>query len=133
MIVVDTSAVTAIAFGEDSAAELLDIMANEQCVMSAASRVELGIVIEARLGPSGIQLVEELLLRCDIDIVAFDQTDAASAIMAWRRFGKGRHVAGLNFGDCFSYALAHRLGAPLLFTGDDFRRTDLPIAVVPAD
>lgn len=133
MIVVDTSAVTAIAFGEDSAAELLDIMANEQCVMSAASRVELGIVIEARLGPSGIQLVEELLLRCDIDIVAFDQTDAASAIMAWRRFGKGRHTAGLNFGDCFSYALAHRLGAPLLFTGDDFRRTDLPIAVVPAD
>lgn len=133
MIVVDTSAVAAIAFGEDSAAELLDIMANEQCVMSAASRVELGIVIEARLGPSGIQLVEELLLRCDIDIVAFDQTDAASAIMAWRRFGKGRHTAGLNFGDCFSYALAHRLGAPLLFTGDDFRLTDLPIAVVPAD
>ena len=93
--------------------------------MSAATRVELGIVIEAKTGPAGTQLLDELLGRVAMEIVAVDLELAEEAIVAWRRFGKGRHQAGLNFGDTFSYALARRLGQPLLFVGDDFSRTDL--------
>lgn len=125
MIVVDTSAILAVLFEEDGSEELQDRLLGEQCVMSAATRVELGIVIEAKTGAAGTQLLEELLGRIAIDVVPVDAELAADAIVAWRRFGKGRHQAGLNFGDTFSYALARRLGQPLLFVGDDFLHTDV--------
>ena len=95
--------------------------------MSAATRVELGIVIEAKKGSAGTQLLEELLGRIGIEIVPVDADLAEQAMVAWRRFGKGRHPAGLNFGDTFSYALARRMGQPLLFVGDDFSLTDVAV------
>lgn len=82
--------------------------------MSAATRVELGIVIEAKTGSAGTQLLEELLGRVAIEVVPVDAELAEEALVAWRRFGKGRHLAGLNFGDTFSYALARPMGQPLL-------------------
>lgn len=125
MIVVDTSAIVAVLFGEDGSAELARRLVDERCVMSAATRVELGIVIEAKSGPAGTQLLEELLDRVGVEVAAVDAELAEDAVVAWRRFGKGRHQAGLNLGDTFSYALARRLGQPLLFVGDDFSHTDV--------
>ena len=96
--------------------------------MSAATRVELGIVVEAKRGPAGVQLLDELLDRAEVEVLPVDARLADDAIVGWRRFGKGRHPAGLNFGDTFSYALARRLGQPLLFVGDDFSKTDVTVA-----
>ncbi len=128
MIVVDTSAIVAILFDEGSSADMENQLLEQQCVMSAATRVELGVVIEAKTGPAGTQLLEELLGRLGIQIVPVDAELAEDAIVAWRRFGTGRHQAGLNFGDTFSYALAQQLGQPLLFVGDDFSHTDVAVA-----
>lgn len=95
--------------------------------MPAAIRVELGIVIEARFWPAGQDVVERFLRDAQIEIVPVDADLAARAMSGWRRFGKGRHPAGLNFGDCFTYALAERTGHPVLCTGDDFAATDLDV------
>lgn len=127
MIVVDTSAVVAVLWGEAGSEEIQRHLLENQCVMSAATRVELGIVVEAKVGAAGTQLLEELLNRAEVEVVAVDADTAAEALICWRRFGKGRHPAGLNFGDTFSYALARRLGQPLLFVGDDFAQTDLVV------
>ncbi len=125
MIVVDTSAVVAVLFGEAGGDAIAQKLTASPCVMSAATRVELGIVIEAKTGAAGTQLLEEFLSRVDMQIEPVDARLAEEALVCWRRFGKGRHAAGLNFGDTFSYALARRLGQPLLFVGDDFSRTDV--------
>lgn len=127
MIVVDTSAIAAVLFGEPGSAEVERHLLDDRCVMSAATRVELGIVIEAKTGAAGTQLLHELLARVEIEVVPVDAELAEEAIVGWRRFGKGRHRAGLNFGDAFSYALSRRLGQPLLFVGDDFSRTDVAV------
>jgi ribonuclease VapC len=128
VIVVDTSAIIALLFAEPGGDLLQRRLLDERCVMSAATRVELGIVIEARTGPAGTQLLEELLDRIEVEIVPVDAELAQEALVGWRRFGKGRHEAGLNFGDTFSYALSRRLGQPLLFVGDDFAQTDVAVA-----
>ncbi len=125
MIVVDTSAIVALLFDEQGSADLERRLLEGRCVMSAATRVELGIVIEAKTGSAGTQLLEELLGRIQIEIAPVDAELAEGAIVSWRRFGKGRHQAGLNFGDTFSYALSRQLGQPLLFVGDDFSHTDV--------
>ena len=125
MIVVDTSAVVAVLFGEPGGDAIAQKLADSPCVMSAATRVELGIVIEAKAGAAGTQLLEELLTRVGMQIQPVDARLADEALVCWRRFGKGRHDAGLNLGDTFSYALARQMGQPLLFVGDDFSRTDL--------
>ncbi len=125
MIVVDTSAVVAVLFGEPGGEGIAQKLAGSPCVISAATRVELGIVIEARTGAAGTQLLEEFLARVDMHVEPVDAELAGEALVCWRRFGKGRHDAGLNFGDTFSYALARRIGQPLLFVGDDFSRTDV--------
>ncbi len=95
--------------------------------MPAAIRVELGIVIEARLWPAGQDVVDRFLRDAKVDIVPVDADLAARAMTGWRRFGQGRHPAGLNFGDCFTYALAERTGHPVLCTGDDFAATDITV------
>ncbi len=128
MIVVDTSAIVAVLFGEPEGEGLESRLLAEPCVISAATRVELGIVIEAKTGPAGTQLLEELLGRIEIDVVPLDTELAGEAAVCWRRFGKGRHSAGLNFGDTFAYALSRRLGQPLLFVGNDFSQTDVAVA-----
>lgn len=125
MNVVDTSAIVSVLFGEPAGAEIEQKLSSAPCVMSAATRVELGIVIEARAGPAGTQLLEELLARIDLQIAPVDEALAQEATVCWRRYGKGRHMAALNYGDTFSYALARRTGLPLLFVGDDFTHTDV--------
>lgn len=129
MIVVDTSAIVALLFGEPAASDVEHRLLNTRAIMSATTLVELGIVVEAKSGPAGTQLLDELLRRLAIDIEPVDAPLAADAIEAWRRFGKGRHPAALNFGDTFSYALARRLALPLLFVGDDFAQTDITSAL----
>jgi len=126
--VVDTSAIVAVLFAEPGGEAIERRLMDEQCVMSAATRVELGIVIEAKTGPPGTQLLEELLARIEISVAPLDEDLAADALVCWRRFGKGRHQAALNYGDTFSYALARRLGQPLLFVGDDFSHTDVLVS-----
>lgn len=128
MTVVDTSAIVAVLFAEPESADIQRTLVQWPCMMSAATRVELGIVIEAKTGPAGTQLLEELLARIEIEVVAVDADLAEAAVVCWRRFGKGRHPAGLNLGDTFSYALARHMGQPLLFVGDDFSKTDIAAA-----
>ncbi len=127
-LVVDTSAAVAVILGEQEAdvlrAHLEDALAR---LMPAAIRVELGIVIEARLWPAGQDVVDRFLRDAEIDIVPVDADLAARAMSGWRRYGKGRHPAGLNFGDCFTYALAERTGYPILCTGDGFTKTDIAV------
>jgi ribonuclease VapC len=127
MVVLDTSAVVAVVFGESDAETLAKIMlanAGDLC-LSAVTAVELGIVVEARQGPAATTDLRLLLDRLGAEIAPVDSQQAELAVAAWRRFGKGRHPAGLNLGDCFSYALAIVLSAPLLFKGRDFAQTDV--------
>lgn len=124
-MIVDTSAIVAVLLGEVGSEAIEASLMSSTSSISAATRVELGIVVEARTGPIGVQLLDELLDRLAVEIVDVDEGQASEAIIAWRRFGKGRHPAGLNFGDTFAYALAMRRREPLLFVGDDFSRTDV--------
>lgn len=128
MNVVDTSAVVAVLFGEPGSPEIERELVDSPCIMSAATRVELAIVVEARAGPAGAQLLDELLTRVEMRIEPVDADMAHEALVCWRRFGKGRHPAGINYGDTFSYALARRMGVPLLFVGEDFAQTDVLVA-----
>jgi ribonuclease VapC len=94
-------------------------------MLSAASLLEASIVIESRKGEAGGRELDLLIYRGGIEVVGVDQDQAETARAAWRRFGKGRHPAGLNYGDCFAYALAKSRHLPLLFRGDDFSQTDI--------
>lgn len=131
-LVVDTSALAAILFGEPSRGWLLDHLAEAELrEIAAPTVVELGIVVEARLGSRGAVLADHLLGDADIEVVPFTASTAAEALAGWRRFGKGRHPAGLNLGDCFTYALAVETGSTILCTGEDFAATDLPVLRPP--
>ena len=129
-MVVDTSAVTAILLGELDAerfANALDAAATR--LMSAVTRVELSFVIEGKKGEAGRADLERFLDRGRLEVVSVTPQQAAIAVDAFRRFGRGRHRAGLNIGDCFSYALAAATGYPLLFKGEDFIHTDVRVAL----
>ena len=130
-MVIDTSALVSLVASEATAGQVESaLFAGNDRQISTATRVELGIVIEARFGPAGTVLLSELLDRLQVRTVDLDERQSVLAIGAWRRFGKGRHPAGLNYGDCFSYALAKHVDAPLLFVGDDFSRTDIRSALL---
>ena len=125
MIAVDTSALVAIVLGENDAERMLHVLTDEVALLSAVSLVEARIVVESRQGPDAARDLD-LLVDSTIDqIAAVDVAHAAAAFTAWRRFGKGRHPAGLNLGDCFAYAVAALEGVPLLFKGVDFGQTDI--------
>lgn len=125
MIVVDTSAIVAALTGEDARARVNDAIASATgCLMSAANYLECAIVLTARFGEDGVHDLRLYLHEAGIEVVSVDRDQADLALLGWLRFGKGRHPAGLNLGDCFAYALASLRGAPLLFVGDDFGRTD---------
>lgn len=125
MIAVDTSALVAVVLGEEDAEQFLGALRGAETQLSAVSWVEAQIVVEARQGPDATRDLQ-LLVEATIDeIVAVDEVHAGAAVTAWRRFGKGRHPAALNFGDCFAYALARLDGVPLLFKGKDFAQTDV--------
>ena len=98
-------------------------------LLSASTRVETGIVALGLAGEVGLEQVDALLDTLRVETVPLSADHARLAIDAFRHFGKGRHPAGLNFGDCFSYALAKATGEPLLFKGDDFSQTDIRRAV----
>lgn len=131
-MVLDTSAVLALLWSEPDAPRLLaTIEADPGRRMSAASVVESGIVAQARHGDPGERELDVLLSRMSVDIVPVTAEQAEVARSAFRLYGKGRHAAGLNYGDCFSYALAIVAGEPLLFTGNDFSQTDVLVATSP--
>jgi ribonuclease VapC len=128
-MVVDSPAVIAILKNEPSANLLREaVLGSERCLMPAPGMVESSIVIEAQRGSAGVREFDALLHELAIEIVPFDFEQALIAREAFRRFGKGRHPAGLNFGDCLAYALAKLLAEPLLFIGEDFAKTDIAAA-----
>ncbi len=128
-MVLDTSALIAILLGEPEAPALAEAIANDpKRLLSAFSALETAIVIEAKKGPSGGREFDLLLHKAAIDVLAMNADQVQLAREAYVRFGKGRHAAGLNLGDCCAYALARYSGEPLLFKGDDFSKTDVPIA-----
>ena len=96
--------------------------------MSAANFLEAAIVIESRGGPAAGAELDRFLETAGIALVDVSSEQVQAARRAWRRFGKGNHPAGLNFGDCFAYALAKSSGEPLLFKGEDFAQTDIEVA-----
>ena len=125
-MVIDTSALLAILLDEPDASRIAAaIEAASPRLLSAATLLEASIVIESRKGEAGGHELDLLLYRAGLEVVPVDQDQAEIARRAWRRFGKGRHKAALNFGDCFSYALAKSRNLPLLFRGADFAQTDV--------
>ena len=125
-MVVDTSALVAILLREPEAGQFERALADAPIrLLSAVSRVELSLVVEGRKGAAGRADVDLLLRDGRFDIVGVTPQHAEIAVEAFRRFGKGRHRAALNIGDCFAYALAAAIGHSLLFKGDDFTHTDI--------
>lgn len=125
-MVIDSSAVIAILFGEEDAERFgAAIEADPTRLMSTATVLEASLVVESELGEEGARELDLLLLRAGIETVVFNEEQLRVARHAFRVYGKGRHPAGLNFGDCFSYALSRTSGEPLLFKGDDFAKTDV--------
>jgi ribonuclease VapC len=128
-MIIDSSAVAAILFNEPEALALERKIANDPVrLMSAGTAIEAGIIIESRLGEPGGREFDLWLQRAAVEIVHVDVEQAEMARRGWRRFGKGRHPAGLNYGDCFAYALAITRDEPLLFKGNDFTKTDVKAA-----
>jgi ribonuclease VapC len=125
-MVIDTSALLALLLDEPEAeAFRLALQDDESRLVSAATLLEAALVIESLKGEAGGRELDLLLNKAGITIVAVDEDQVAEARRAWRRFGRGRHAAGLTYGDLFSYALSKHSGEALMFKGDDFTRTDV--------
>ncbi|HEY8054626.1 MAG TPA: type II toxin-antitoxin system VapC family toxin [Terriglobales bacterium] len=123
-MMLDSSAVIAIVLREPEARALVSAIDRAPVrIMSAVNWVEAMVVAESRRGAA--EDVRLALAEFDVKLVAFDEKQALYAYQGWLRFGKGRHPAALNFGDCCAYAAAVTSGEPLLFKGDDFPRTDV--------
>jgi ribonuclease VapC len=128
-MILDTSAMVAILYREPEAATFVQLIHDaDVCRISVASYVELSMVVETQLGPAGMRQAEAFFRRAGIAIEPVTVDHGEMARQAFLDFGKGRHKAGLNFGDCFSYALAKATGEPLLFKGNDFSQTDIKAA-----
>jgi ribonuclease VapC len=128
-MVLDTSVLVAILLAEDDRRTLLEKMGSApRLLLSAGSLIETGIVLMRHDAGDYEHKLDPFLERAGIEIVPVDYAQGLVAREAYRRFGKGRDRAGLNFGDCFSYALAIATGEPLLFKGNDFSRTDVAVA-----
>ncbi|OFW47007.1 MAG: ribonuclease VapC [Acidobacteria bacterium RIFCSPLOWO2_12_FULL_67_14b] len=125
-MVIDTSAVLALLLDEpDADAFRVALEDDATRLLSAATLLEAALVIEARKGEAGGRELDLLVHKAAITVVPVDEDQVSEARRAWRRFGRGRHEAGLNFGDLFAYALARTSGEALLFKGEDFTRTDV--------
>ncbi len=126
-MVVDTSALLAIFLAEPERKQLLDAISQDGAhYISAANVLETGIELEARRGEAAGREFDLFLHQANLEVVPVDSDQIEIARVAWRKYGKGRHPAGLNFGDCFAYALAKVMDQPILFKGDDFTHTDIP-------
>ena len=125
-MVIDTSALVALFLNEPEREEFLElILKSEKRLSSAAAMVETGIVLEARRNEVAARELDLFLHEAEIEIISVDRTQAEQARVAFRKYGKGRHPAALNFGDCFTYALAIVSGEPVLAKGDEFQRANL--------
>lgn len=128
-MVLDTSALVALLTMEPEAGRLAQaIEADPVRLVSAATVVETSIVMETERGEAAARELDLLITRADMQIEPVTPDQAELARQGWRRFGKGRHAAGLNYGDCFSYALSRASGEALLFKGEDFSATDVAAA-----
>lgn len=125
-MVIDTSAIVAILFAEAEREVFNQKIASATTrLISAPNLVECSLVIESRKQALGRAELELFVYEAELTVVAFEQLQADLAATAWRTYGKGRHPAALNFGDCFAYALAKSRNEPLLFKGNDFSQTDI--------
>lgn len=130
MIVVDSSALIAIYFNEpEKASFALAVVSVDAPCIGAPNFLEASMVAERRHGEAGCRELDRIAANLGLQIVPFDASHIQGALDAFRRFGKGRHRAGLNFGDCCAYVLAKLLDVPLLFKGTDFALTDLKRAL----
>jgi ribonuclease VapC len=128
-MIIDTSALVSILDQEPEAERLAYAIATaSERMLSAANLVETGIVMQVRRGDEAVRDLDLLLAKLEIEIIAVSAKQANLARKAFRRFGRGRHPARLNFGDCFAYALSKDSGASLLFKGEDFSQTDIAVA-----
>ena len=129
-MVLDTSALLALLLDEPEAEAFRIALEDDDArLVSAATLLETALVIEARKGESAGRELDLLISKAAITVVPVDEDQVSEARRAWRRFGRGRHEAALNYGDLFAYALARATGQPLLFKGDAFARTDVARAV----
>jgi ribonuclease VapC len=129
-MIIDTSAVVSVLDQQPDSERIVRAIAlAPERKLSAASWVESGIVMQTRRGDEAVRDLEFLLAKLKIEVVPVSAKQAEIAIKAFRRFGRGRHAARLNFGDCFAYALAKDKSEPLLFKGDDFSQTDIAVAI----
>jgi ribonuclease VapC len=129
-VVLDTSAILAILLNEPERRHFNELIETDGMrLISAATLLEASLVIESRQGPAAGRELDLLMHRAQVSIVPVDAEQVEIARVAWRKYRKGRHTAGLNFGDCFSYALARISGEPLLAKGADFSKTDIKLCV----
>jgi ribonuclease VapC len=127
-MVIDSSAILAVLFGEPEAEEFIAALGSPgRKFISSVNKLETMIVVESRKGKSGTNALNKLLTAASIEVLPFDVSQAEVAMAAWRRYGKGRHPAGLNLGDCATYALAATLNDSILCKGSDFCKTDANI------
>jgi ribonuclease VapC len=127
-MILDTSAVVAIVMKEPGYEELLQTMAGGDPAICTATLTETAIVLSARLHSDARSLLARFLSEASIAIIPFGESHYSAAVDAWLRYGKGKHPAALNFGDCLSYAVARLANEPLLFVGEDFAQTDITSA-----
>lgn len=131
-VFIDTSAIVAIILDEQDAPAFVDTLeAAERRMTSAAVRLETCMVLTSRLDlspPVAQDLFDDFILQSEVAEFSIDERVGRLAVECFDRYGKGRHAAGLNFGDCLSYACAKAHGAALLFKGEDFAQTDIKIA-----
>ena len=129
-MVIDTSAIIAILFNEPERKRFAELLENAEVrLVSAVTRVEAAFVVEGRKSGAGRERLDRFFRMTDPEIVPVTPEQAEIAVEAFRRFGRGRHPAALNIGDCFVYALARATGEKLLFKGGDFARTDIASAI----
>ncbi len=128
-MVLDSSAILAVIFAEKGHQSVLRRMGEAGVLaVGAPTLVETALVLSSRLRQDATVLLNEFVREAEVEIVPFEQEHYQVAVDAFDRYGKGRHKAALNFGDCLTYAVAHIAGMPLLFTGKDFLQTDLAVS-----
>ena len=128
-MIVDTSALVAIVLREPGWEEVMQRLAADTVpAIGAPTLAEVGLVLTAKMGGEARIVLSRLLQETGLNVIPFMEEHWRAAVDAYTRFGKGRHAAALNFGDCLTYAVARLAGQPLLFVGDDFSKTDLPSA-----
>ena len=130
MIVLDASALVAIVLKETESRRFRSFIARHDCIIGAPTRFEAEMVLLSRLGAPAVAALRHLLAARTVETIDFTPEHTKIAFDAFERFGRGRHPAKLNFGDCMAYAVARCANAPLLFKGDDFSKTDI-VAVIP--